>query len=313
MTFLRTGAGSVAVPGLTSYVPPSASATALTLSDDSETTVNLSGSFPYGAAGSTNSLVVCSNAFVSVASGNGASFVPDVNAFLTASQTAWRSWHDYNPARSGSGQVKFEQVGAIAYVTWDGVLDFSTASTLPSTLQFQFDLATGNVHIHWVSMSGGGNGHLVGFSPGGSSNDGGSQDLSVALAGGITIPPINVAPLTLAATTGVRPIVNTVMSLETANITPTAPFGAVLFSWTQFDPGISLAPVGMAGCFQYTGGEVTFLFFPAGAPTAVTTFTVPNAPGLTMHAQSAVFDPASGLTVLGAVSSNGLTMGLGSI
>ena len=100
-------------------------------------------------------------------------------------------------------------------------------------------------------------------------------------------------------------------NLITANMRPTTSFGAVLLSLTQFNPGIDLSGIGMVGCSQYMGGESTLLFVPAGQPTFSTPFPVPNFPGVHVFAQSVVFDLVSGLTSLGALSSNGVDLGLG--
>jgi len=87
----------------------------------------------------------------------------------------------------------------------------------------------------------------------------------------------------------------------------------VLLSLTQHNPGLDLTGIGMAGCSQYQGGEVTLLFLPFGASTASTPLAVPNALGIHIYAQSFVYDPAAGLTLLGAVSSNGVDLGIGNL
>ncbi|MFM1871933.1 MAG: hypothetical protein RL398_1355, partial [Planctomycetota bacterium] len=176
---LNTGNGYLVLPSTTGFVAPTAAAQALALGDDSETTVSLSAAMPV-AGGSTSNLTVCSNGYVSVASGNGTGYTPNVATFLTGTQTSWRCWHDYNPTIAGSGQVKFEEIAGIAYVTWDGVFDYGTTGP-GSTFQFQFELATGNVTFVTGNFSLLGNAHLVGYSVGGASNDPGNTDLSVAL------------------------------------------------------------------------------------------------------------------------------------
>ena len=62
-----------------------------------------------------------------------------------------------NPAGGGGG-VKFEEVGTISYVTWDGVFDFG--STTPNTFQYQFDRSNGIVLFAWQTMSASGNQRL---------------------------------------------------------------------------------------------------------------------------------------------------------
>jgi len=306
MSMIYTGSGYLVLPGITTYLTPSATATSLALTDDSQVTVPLSAALRHGRFGSTNALTICSNGFVSTAVGNGTSFSPAVASFLAHPQTAWYTWHDFNPARVGSGAVKFEEVGGIAYVTFDGVFDFTTASTTPNTFQFQFDLASGNVHMHWVQLSGLGNAYLVGFHEGGAATDPGSRDLSVDIPLTFT-NQFNTFPLAISASA--NPIAGNSINLNTSNITPTAPFGAVLLSLTQ--DNFDLSVLGMPGCSRYNTGDVSLLFFPLGASTAATSFAVPNLPGLRVFAQSALYDPAAGMTPLGAVTSNGLDLGIG--
>lgn len=114
------------------------------------------------------------------------------------------------------------------------------------------------------------------------------------------------APLTLA--TSQRPIVNTPIGLTTTNITPTTPFGAITVGLVVPTPPVDLTPLGMAGCFQYHDIMATFLYLPFGSNWTTTTLVVPNMIGLPMQAQAFNYDPAAGLTALGAVSSNGLSL-----
>jgi hypothetical protein len=305
ISMLNTGTGYLVMPGITSYVAPTGAATALTLTDDSETQVALSSPFVY-AGGITSSLNVCSNGHVAVATGNGTAYTPVVGTMLSAPQTGWWCWHDYNPTLAGSGQVKFEEVGGTAYITWDGVFDFGTTGP-GSTFQLQFELATGNVHYAFGAISGLGNAHLVGFSPGGASIDPGSIDISTVLPSTFTLNGADVSPIALSAAQ--RPIIGTTIGLTTSNVGATAPFGAITLGFS--DPAFDLTPLGMAGCTQHTDTLVTLLFLPLGAPSYALPFNVPNVLGLTILAQSFVYDPASNLTALGATASNGLSLFLG--
>src|SRR5262249_3549881 len=180
-----TGTNYSVAAGLATYQAPSGTATTLTLSDDSETTITLTSPFHY-LGGTTSSLTVCSNGFVSVASGNGTQFQPSVATLLGAPQTAWWNWHDFNPAATGSGSVKFEEILGTACITWDGVWDFGgTSAANASIWQLQFDESNGNVSWVWSTMSplGGitNTGFLVGYSPGGASTDPGTRDLSATM------------------------------------------------------------------------------------------------------------------------------------
>ncbi len=303
MSLLRSSTGFAAVPGLRAFVAPSSAAARLALTDDAEASVTLSAPLPVGRAGSAGSLVVCSNGFVSVAPGNGISGNPVVATMLGNPATAFYCWHDYDPAAVGGGGVRFEELAGVAYVTWDAVRDAGgTSAANANTFQFQFELATGHVHIVWRTMSNLGNGHLVGFSEGGASPDPGNTDLSAALPATFAAATFAVQPLALASSP--RPIGGTAISLTTSNIGATAPFGAILLGINN--PAVDLTPLGLAGCTQYTDNLVTRLFVPLGASSVVTPFAVPNLPGLHVFAQSAVFDPAAGLTALGAVLSQGV-------
>lgn len=305
MTLVYAGSSYLAISGLASYVPPSGAATVLNLANNGEATVALSAPLPVGRSGSTSALTVCSNGFVSVAPGNGTGSAPSVSTLLNNPETAWYSWHNYNPAASGGGRVKFEEIAGVAYVTWDGVYD--SGLTVPNTLQFQFDTQTGNVSIVWVAISNQGNGHIVGFSEGGATVDPGNSDLSALLPLAIASAALfRIDPLALEA--DARPIVNTVINLVTSNITPTAPFGGIAFGFNPLNPPIDLSSFGMQGCFQHADQILTLLFFPAGANVASVPLTVPNMLSLNLQVQSFAYDPNAGLTTLGAVSSNAVEL-----
>jgi hypothetical protein len=305
MTLLHTGTGYLAIPGTTTYVAPSGSAQILALTDDSETQVTLTGSMPVGSSGSTSSLTVCSNGFVSAATGNGTAFTPDPAAFLNGPQAWWSIyWHDMNPGASGSGSVKFEQVGTMAYVTWDGVYDF--AGPNPNTFQAQFDVSTGTVHYVYGTVSGLGNGVLTGFSSGGASADPGSMDISAALPA--TFNAATFARVPLAHTTSARPVVGTTFNLLTTNVPLSTAFGVQILGLTEFTTGVDLTALGMPTCNLYTSLDATPVWLPS-AGTGSTPFTIPNNPvfaGFVLLSQSAAFVP--GINAFGAITSNGMRL-----
>jgi len=311
MSMLNIGTGYLALPGITTYVPPSPSATVLALSDDSEVTVGLSQPFRVGASGSTNVLHVCSNGFISSGPGNGTGFTPTPATFLNAPQAFWSlAWHDFNPAAAGGGQVKFEEVAGIAYVTWDGVYDFGgTTPQNASTFQAQFDLANGTVHYVYQTMSSLGNGHLTGFSDRGASADPGSMDISAALPNTFVAATFAIQPLAHAASA--RPITGTTIQLQTNNVPVGSPLGATLFGLGEITNGFDLTPLGMPGCFQYLTIDSSSIFLPTGS-TASQPFNIPNNAGLTgvaVKTQSAAF--AAGANALGVITSNGLRLTIG--
>ncbi len=317
---INTGTGYLVLPSTAAFVAPSATATNLGLGDDAETTVTLSGTMPY-PGGSTSSLNVCSNGHISTAS-NTASFdyTPTPGEFLNWANATWAVWRDFIPGTAG-GAVKSEEVAGILYITWDAVVGYvgTAAGTTPSTFQLQFDLTSGNVTFVFLSMdtvsvSGwtGGEGWVVGYSPGGASLDGGSRDLTATIPGSFLLPGADLSAIAFAA--GARPIGGTTIGLNTSNIGPTAPFGAVGLGFSN--PALDLTGLGMAGCTQYTDNLVTLLFLPFGSPTASTAFAVPSAPfaiGVHILAQSFVYDPAANLTLVGALASNGIDLGIGNL
>lgn len=314
MTMLNTGTGYVMTPGLTTYVAPTGAATSLVLTDDSETVVTLGSAFAY-PGGSTTTLNVCSNGFVSVGS-NGTTFTPAVAGFLNAANPSWRSWHDFNPAIAGSGQVKFEQVGAIAYITWDGV--YSYATTNPETMQMQFDTSSGSVHMVWGTIGGAGNAYLVGWSPGGPSADPGNRDISATLPGTFSVFGADLLPLRLAAAPSPvsTPTTGGTVTYTTSNMPPFAPglyVGVNILSLGQIlPPGFDLGFLGAPGCpalittldllqsmIGISDTQTVSLTFPAGLPIGTTIFSQ----------SAALFPPFSlpnGQNAFGLVTSNGV-------
>lgn len=310
ISLVRTDSGYTAVPGFTTFVPPSATATTLVLGDDSETTVTLSASMPIGRNGTTNQLVVCSNGFVSPATGNGTSFSPAASTFLNSAQMWWSlCWHDFNPAVPGSGQVKFQEIAGVACVTWDGVWDFGgTSAANTNTMQAQFDLATGNVHFVYLTMSLLGNGRLVGLSDAGVSTNPGSMDISAALPGGYSALQFLVTPVQ--QTASARPVLGTTIALSTTNAPTTALFALTIFGATQFQPGIDLTFLGMPSCSLHASLDATAPI-PMSSGSGSYSLTVPNAPGLagfTFYTQGAAFDPS--VNAFGFLTSNGLRLRL---
>jgi len=312
ITWLPTGGGGyVMLPGITTYVAPSGTATSVAFGDDVEQVVALTGSFPFNG-GTTSSLAVCSNGYVSMATGNGTGFTPVIATMLGAAQTGWWNWHDYNPTTPGSGLIKFEEVAGVAYVTWDGVWDFGGASAAnANTFQFQFDETSGAVHLVYQTMSVLGNGRLVGYSPGGTSLDPGNQDISVLLPGSIPLRGADLAALAIGASA--RPLIGTGINLVTSNIPAGTVLGATVFGLSQINPGLDLTFLGMPGCFQYTS-PVSSVVFVVGGPSASVPFNIPNVPayvGIHVFAQSATF--STGLNAFGLISSNGLDLGIGNL
>lgn len=285
---------------------PPAGATSLVLGDDVATNVTLASAFPY-LGGSTSTLVVCSNGFVSAATGNGTGFSPSATGWLASPQPRWGCWHDFNTAIAGSGQVKFHEAGNISYVTWDGVFSFGT-TTGGNTFQFQFDRATGNVTYAFGAMAGTGNGFLVGYAATGPATDAGSVDISAALPGGFRTSADNAQPLALTSTV---PTLGSTLTFTTTNFPASSLLGLQALGLTRIDPGVDLTFLGMPGCFQWTSLDVTYVLVPAGGASTYS-MPVPNNPvlmGYTMSAESIAF--VNGVNAAGLVASNGVQITVG--
>ncbi|HEX6810729.1 MAG TPA: hypothetical protein VF384_03810 [Planctomycetota bacterium] len=309
MSLVPTGTGYLAVPGLTSFVPPSGTATTLSLGDDTETTVTLSAPMPIGST-STTQLTVCSNGFVSAGTGNGTAYTPDPTVFLNGPRAWWSLvWHDLNPAIVGSGQVKFEEVGGVAYVTWDGVWDYGGTSVAnANTFQAQFDIATGLVHYVWQTVSNSGNGILTGISNAGPSPNPGSMDISAALPSTYIASTFATLPLALASSA--RPVIGTSISLNSTQVPPAGLVGLQILGLTEFTAGIDLTFLGMPGCNLHTTLDATATFFPVGG-TGSSPFAIPGLPalaGTVIRTQSAVWVP--GINAFGFITSNGVRLTL---
>jgi hypothetical protein len=254
--------------------------------------------------GSTSRLTVCSNGFVSTGTGNGASPLPAATDFLAFAATCWAAdWHDYDPTAAGS--VEFEEVGAVSYVTWDGVHSFG--GSRPNTVQIQFDRSNGNVHVVWSNVPDVAD-HLVGFKVGGPALEPGNRDLSASLPGTFFCGR-DARALHLAASA--RPVTGTTITLDTTH-TGAGTLGANILSFTLLRPGIELSVLRMPGCFLLVGGEVITSHTPAGGAFS-RPLTVPAAPGLNgLHvgSQSAILGDV-GANAAGIRFSNGLDLKVG--
>ena len=284
---------------------PSATATNLNIGDDAEVAVALSASMPY-PGGLATSLYVCSNGYVSAETGNGTGYTPAGAAFCGMTQAVWGCWHDWNPTETGSGPVLFEEVGGIAYVTWDNVESYPSTSPNPGTMQLQFEIATGNVNVVFglldaVGGSTFGDNYLVGYSPVGANVDSGSLDFATALP--IVTAPVDVLPLALSASGA--PVLGTTVTYTTDNIPAGASISAELISLGQVNPGLSVP--GAPGCLQLVDlslAATTILF---GTPTVTTSIAIPTAPafvGLPLYVQSASLVP--GINPLNLITSNAI-------
>ncbi|MCC7396536.1 MAG: hypothetical protein IT455_05660 [Planctomycetes bacterium] len=299
--------GGYSVSRLGALLPVGATGTptVLNLIDDGVVTVP----FTTGAFPGWTGVSVCSNGFVSRPNGNGTAYSPSAAAMLNATVPAFWSWHDYDPTVSQGGRVKVEQNVGITVVTWDGVWDFGGTTTAnANTLQFQL-YANGTVTIVWGSISGLGNAHLVGYSPGGPSPDLGPTDFSAL--GGSTLPlaGTEIWPLTLAAVN--RPVLGTPWNLIATNLPAGGTIGIDVFGLS--DPAVpDLAAIGMPGCNLRASLDVLSAWGVTGSSHPAS-FLLPNQTslrGVELLATTIVFS-SQPVNAFGAVTSNAVRGHLG--
>jgi hypothetical protein len=319
LTLIFAGNSYVLVPGTTAFVPPTGAAQSLPVNDDGESTIALTNVLPI-PGGATQQLFVHTNGIVSVGSNTTITpnnFTPFVPGLLAAGQTAWFSWHDYNPTEPGSGTIKFEEVGPIAYITWDDVESYPVTAGNPpapvvnrSTFQFQFDTSTGAVHYVWQNvtaqgLSVDGDEHVIGFSPGGPSPDVGPIDIAALSSAALTTP--EVFPLTL--TVDAPPLVGTTINYTTSN--ETGQNLGILFLSTVQLPGVPLAVIGMPDCAAHVditagvGNVISNLGLPGTSMSVA--LPIPNTVavlGFVLFGQSIWLDPTA--NPFGATASNGV-------
>jgi hypothetical protein len=287
------------------FVVPTAAATVLPLGDDTELTIALPAPFPF-AGGTTSTLAVCSNGFVSTAPSGDETTRPSWQEWYASTGARWGSWHDFDPTAAGGGRVKREDVGSRVIVTWDGVHTWNTAS--PNTLQLQFDLATGDVTFVWLAVTDVSSLFLVGHvGVGGSALHLGPRDLSADVPAGFATGGGEVLPPTLAG--------NHARLGETLTLTSTFPteptIGLLLLGLQRLDPGVSLDAFGLPGCRQHSSAEAVLVQVPVAG---VASHVLPIPPdgrllGLPLVGQSVAVSPAANAT--GLAFSRGLALVVG--
>jgi len=275
-----------AVPG--TFVPPTAGATVIANADDTVQTVTLSSPVD-SAAGPTTDLHVCSNGYLALGgTAPGADYTPTVDEFLAFDGTTIAAaWGDLDPTEAGSGKITFEEVGTIAYITWDDV--YGQAETVGDTFQVQIDLSTGVITIVYVAHNTAG-AYLVGYKGDGASTTGSAIDATADLTAGLTVPDLELLPLTLS---GNDPVLGTDWDLVTTNIDPISPITATFFGSgaVGVPGGVPMTVVGIdaPGCFVHIDtilGDGSAL---SVGGTSTLTFPLPPTPALaggTLSAQS---------------------------
>ena len=299
------------------YVPPTAAAWTLQPGDDGFDTVSFSPPFR-APNGPVNFLSVAANGIVTLgySSFHYGDRTPTGAEFAAAPGEAFYSWHDYDPTEAGSGQIKAETIGNALHITWEGVESRSTPPAAnPSTMQFQFDLATGNVFIIWLSIDGDitspdGSAHLVGVKGLGPVVDAGSQ----ALQG--TALPSSYWLLPLSLTVNAPLVYGSSVTFTTRNIPEFQPGSGLYVGLHVLSAGVNggfdLGGIGAPGCSGYVNALDLTTTLIGTTPTVSNSLALPllGLSGLQIFSQSvALALPSSlpnGQNTLGLVSSNGI-------
>lgn len=311
ITWLRSPSGYLvfnSIPG--TFVPPSGAAINIAAGQlDGSQTVALTGAMPI-PGGTTSSLGITTKGTIEfTANPPTIDFTPSPAELLANPNTTVGLWHDYDQTSPGSGLIQYEQVGNIAYATWNGVHSFS--STTPSTFQFQFDVATGNITLVINTMGGfaAPDSGVLGFSVGGPSNDPGATDFS-AITGTVEVADFGSTGVKL--TTNSAPAFgNAGFAFVVSDIPNLVPVGIQFFGTASVNPGLDLTFLGMAGCFAYTNANLGSVTFPIVSGVGTIGLPIPSNPallGVVLSSQSAVFTTA---TAFGLATSNGVEITVG--
>jgi len=297
----------------TQLVAPSANAVPVAAgADDGEELLTFSTAMPT-PSGTTSSISVNTNGvieFAAALTGN-TDYSPTVAELLDRSTTAFACWHDYNQTAAGSGSILFEEIGGVAYLTWDDVASYGGAGS--NRFQFQFDLNSGNVALVLDQMAGAqasGN-LLVGYSAAGFSTDPGATDLS---ASGLVSDIADTQQLPLSLNADSLPLVgNANFTFQVREIPNLVPITFLMVGDAAIDPGMDLTSIGMPGCQAFTNGNLTSAAVTAQLPagSADRTMPIPANPavvGVRVTVQALAFSLANSANL---ISSNGLDMVVG--
>ena len=330
LRFQLTANGYVAdwLPGQAGalYVAPTGGATIVANLTATTTTFTPSAAIPI-PGGTTATWTISSEGVLTAGSTGNQGSLSTVTLSATSSATglAWYTWVNQNPVETGSGKIKWEEVGGVLYVTFDGVeLGTGTPTLSPSTYQYQINMASGEVTMVWVSMFGVANNSasdvLVGCTLAGAGITPVSQTLS-SVSAQVLAPDQSQLPLTLSASP--PPVINpsTLVTYTIDNVPETAPgsglyLSLMFLSVNPFLPGVDLTGIitSVPGCNLYLGT----LDFGLGAAVTVVpqnlvqfTYSTPIfAPGNVIGAQAvALFDatfPLLNGEASGYIVSNGV-------
>jgi len=245
------------------FVAPSAGATII--ANGSTTTESFTPSSPIPVPGGTAATWTVSSEGIltAAATGNqGTDTSPSLADVADETELAFYSWFSQNPTETGSGNIVWEEIGSVLYVTFDGVeISGGTPTASPSTYQWQIDMVSGNVLMLWVSFTPNSSAAdvLVGCTLAGAGNTPVSQSLAAA-NGLVVAPEADLLPLTLSANP--PPVINpnTLVTFTASNAPEFVPgsgvyVGTMFLSFTPLPGGVDLTGIlaSRPGCSAYIG------------------------------------------------------------
>ncbi|MFK7739944.1 MAG: hypothetical protein AB8H80_06435 [Planctomycetota bacterium] len=299
LTGINTGAGYLiqSAPGA-GGIAPGVSAVSIPLGDDDAQ--------PAGTLG----IEVGSNCWIALGTGNSLGFTPAVAEMLNNPATGVYSWTDLEPNATGSGLVFYEEDVATGdvTVTYDGVFGWGT--TDPNTVQFKYNVNTGDFSIEWgiLSLTNPEN-WLMGYSPAGASNDPGATDLSMTGTMPLITAAADSGPLALSSSTAV---IGSNWDLTTSLIDAVSPI-AITFIGDRSPVGVPLPVIGLdaPGCEANLATVLGSLTGVSAAGSTTVTVPVPNNAaliGALLSGQSLCLTLQNAANVL---TSNGVEVSIG--
>ncbi|MFN6192864.1 MAG: hypothetical protein ACK5BN_03465 [Planctomycetota bacterium] len=322
LTLIPAGASYVTtwLPGVASslYVPPTAAAVSLPVSDDGDDPFTPSAPFPL-PGGVASQFRISHNGLVTVGNvaNNDFDYTPTGAELASQTQTAfylgWHDWADFDAA--GTGRIKTEEIGSVIYITWDNVENYPTGVANPGTMQIQFDRSSGIVTYVWTvidpsTASTFGTAYVVGFRGAGTTTDPGSTTLSAATQTWVVTPTI---PLALAASPNPNSTATTGTTVVyTPSNIPEFVTGSGLYVAVNIlslnpvpAPGFDLEPLGAPGCAAFVGTlSLTQSMVGTSNSQTVTLALPPGGPaGPLLDSHSASLN---GLNAFGITTSNGI-------
>jgi len=137
------------------------------------------------------------------------------------------------------------------------------------------------------------------------------DELSMSFLAAVRPYGVGCGGLMLAASP--TPVLGNTVVFTTSGIPAGALFTCHVLSLGRIDPGLPLAPLGAPGCFQQIDLGVSSTILLSGSGIVTSGLLVPTGAtwlGLNLHAQSAALVP--GINALGVITSNGVSLVLGS-